>query len=131
MNGGGLGRPVNWGIVGCGWVARDFVAPALAAADNASAVALLDTDPAALRRVGRVLPDAVPHGDLDAFLATAGLDAVYVATPHDSHAALVGAAAAAGKHVLCEKPMATKVEDAEGMVVACEEAGGLYATALD
>lgn len=122
---------LGWGLVGCGWVARDYVAPALRDAENGRAVALLDTDPHALERVGAILPDAARHTDLGTFLETPGLDAVYVATPHDSHAAIVERAAEAGKHVLCEKPMATTVADAEKMVAACGGAGVLYATAFD
>ena len=57
--------------------------------------------------------------DLAAFLATPGLDAVYVATPNAAHRPLVEAAAAAGKAVLCEKPLAADVADAEAMVAAC------------
>jgi predicted dehydrogenase len=56
---------------------------------------------------------------------------VYVATPNASHAALARAAAAAGKHVLCEKPMAPTLAAAEGMVDACRAAGVAYATAFD
>ena len=54
-----------------------------------------------------------------AFLATPGLQAVYVAAPNDAHRVLVEAVAQAGLPVLCEKPMATTMEDAEAMVAAC------------
>jgi predicted dehydrogenase len=124
-------RRVGWGIVGCGWVAHDYVAPALLAAGNAHLVALCDRDGAALGRVGRLAPDASATTDLDAFLATTGLDAVYVATPNASHPALVAAAARAGKAVLCEKPMARTAAEAAAMVAACAAAGVPYATAFD
>ncbi len=136
MNGANNGaengtRKLGWGIAGCGWVTRDYVAPAIRVSKGGEAVALLDLDPAALETTGRVLPEAARHTDLDEFLATPGLDAVYVATPHHAHTALVEAAASAGKHVLCEKPMANTVEDAEKMVAACEAADVVYATAFD
>ena len=124
-------RVVGWGVVGCGWVARDYVVPALVASANGRVVALCDPDPAALAAVARVAPGAARCADLGAFLAAPGLDAVYVATPNFLHAPLTVAAAAAGKAVLCEKPMATTVADAEAMVAACAAAGVAYATAFD
>ncbi|MCW5850336.1 MAG: Gfo/Idh/MocA family oxidoreductase [Anaerolineae bacterium] len=60
---------------------------------------------------------------LEALLARPDLDAVIVATPHADHRAQVEAAAAAGKHVLCEKPMATNVTDCTAMIQACAQAG--------
>lgn len=127
-----VGPVLNWGIAGCGWVARDYVAPAMVAAPSARLVALCDPDPAALARVAAVAgPNVVQHTDLDAFLATPGLDAVYIATPNHLHRPITEAAARAGKHVLCEKPMATTLADAEAMVAACRAAGVRYATAFD
>ena len=126
-----VNRPVNWGIVGCGWVARDYVAPAMLAAPVVRLHALCDPDPVALARIAALAPGAVANTDLAAFLATPGMEAVYVATPNHLHRPLVEAAARAGKHVLCEKPMATTLADAEAMVAACAAAGVRYATAFD
>ena len=123
---------LRWGLVGCGWVARDYVVPALVAAPPARLVALCDPDPAALDRVAAVAgPGVATFTDLAAFLRTPGLDAVYVATPNHLHRPITEAAARAGKHVLCEKPMATTLADAEAMVAACRAAGVRYATAFD
>ena len=122
---------LGWGLVGCGWVARDYVAPAVVGSANGRLVALCDRDPAALARVAAVAPGATPYADLGALLADPAVDVVYVATPNSSHAAVVRAAAAAGKPVLCEKPMASTATDAAEMVAACEAAGVAYATAFD
>jgi len=124
-------RRVGWGVVGCGWVGRDLAGPAIAASRNGRLIALCDRRPEELERVGAAHPEAARHQDLAEFLATPGLDAVYVATPNDSHAALTRAVAEAGKHVLCEKPMALDAAEAEGMVQACRRAGVTYATAFD
>ncbi|WP_207955965.1 Gfo/Idh/MocA family protein [Rubrobacter marinus] len=121
---------VRWGVAGCGWVARDYVIPALLGAENCEVVALLDPDPAALAGAGRSL-DAVRYGDTEAFFAAPEVDAVYVATPNHLHAPLVEAAAAAGKSVMCEKPVAPTLAEARRMVAACEAAGVSYATAFD
>ncbi len=115
---------VRWGIAGCGWVAHDFAAPAIAASVNGTLAAVHDHDPAAMARFG-----APAFADLGALLA--GVDALYVATPNHAHRALVGAAARAGVPVLCEKPMAATMADAQAMVAACQTAGVLYATAFD
>ena len=129
-------RRLNWGVVGCGWVARDYVIPALVASANGRVVALCDRDAGALARaLPGAGPDGAPaperHASLERFLATAGLDAVYVATPNASHAAIAAAAARAGKHVLCEKPMAPTAAAADAMVAECARAGVVYATAFD
>lgn len=65
----------------------------------------------------RILPD------FDAVLADAGIDAVVLTTPNSLHAAQVQAAAAAGKHVFCEKPLALSGAEAREMVAACEDRG--------
>jgi len=119
---------VGWGVAGCGWVARDHALPALRATPGARVVALHDRDPRAL---ARVLADAPAHTDLDAFLATPGLHAVYVAVPNAAHREVVEAAAAAGKAVLCEKPLAADLADARAMVAAARDAGVLLGTAYD
>ena len=126
-----LTAPVHWGIAGCGWVARDYVAPAMAAASTVRLTAVCDPDPAALSRIASEAPEIARHATLADFLATPGLEAVYVATPNHLHRPIVEAAARAGKHVLCEKPMATSLADAEAMVAACRGNGVRYATAFD
>ena len=128
-------RAVGWGIVGCGWVARDHLLPGLRATPDARLVAVCDRDPAAAARlVGRVTRsngsrDPLVTTDLDALLAAPGLDAVYVATPNAAHRAVVEAVAARGVPVLCEKPLAADVDDAAAIVAACT--GRLAGTAFD
>jgi phthalate 4,5-cis-dihydrodiol dehydrogenase len=63
------------------------------------------------------------YAEVEALGADPEVDVVYVATPHQMHAEHVLAAAAAGKHVLVEKPMAVSLADAERMVAACAAAG--------
>ncbi len=128
-------RQLGWGVVGCGWVARDFVAPGIAASRNGRVAALFDPDRGAMERLAdslrrhRNAPSM--HVNLGALLADPSVDAVYVATPNDRHASVVTCCAEAGKHVLCEKPMATTLAEARAMVSACERAGVTYATAFD
>ena len=120
---------LRWGIAGCGWVARDYVAPAIVQSGNGVLAALHDVSQPALDRMAETFPQARPCRDWHAFVQD--VDAVYVASPNHAHRGLVEAAAQAGLPVLCEKPMATNLADARAMVAACERAGVIYATAFD
>jgi len=119
---------VGWGIVGCGWVARDHLLPGLRSTPGARLVGACDRDAAAARRLAAG-DGAVATADLATLLDAPGLDAVYVATPNDAHRPVVAAVAARGVPVLCEKPLAADVADADAIVDAC--AGGLAGTAFD
>ena len=121
---------INFGVIGCGWVARDYGIPAITAAENARLVAVCDVDYENLRAIapGENLTRTT---DLHEFLKTKNLDAVYIATPNDSHRFLTEKCAMAGKHVLCEKPMAVSYADALAMTQACSANGVSYATAFD
>ena len=120
--------PVGWGIVGYGWVARDYMAPAIREARHRF-VAVCDPSPES--RAAAADHGARGHHDLDAFLADPEVEAVYVATPNHLHRGAVEALARAGKAVLCEKPMAAVLSDAEAMVRAVEAGGIFYGTAFD
>ncbi len=121
-------EPVRWGIAGFGWVARDFMAPAIRDAGDLL-VAVADPDPAS-RDEARALGARAYRGVAE-LAADPDVEAVYVATPNHLHRAGVEAAARAGKAILCEKPMAATLVDADAMVVGCREAGVLYGTAFD
>ena len=122
------GRGISWGIVGFGWVARDYAAPGiLAAGGRISAV----SDPSPTARDTAASLGARPCSALPELLAQPGLDAIYVATPNHLHRQAVEAAAAASLPVLCEKPMAATLADAEAMASAVKRAGVLYGTAFD
>ncbi|MDP4021555.1 Gfo/Idh/MocA family oxidoreductase [Methylobacterium sp. NEAU 140] len=119
---------VGWGIVGYGWVARDYMAPGIRAAGH-RLVAVADPNPesrAAAEREG-----ARAHPDLAGLIAEPEVEAVYVATPNHLHRAAVEALAEAGKAVLCEKPMAASLDDAEAITGAVESKKIFYGTAFD
>ena len=120
---------LRWGIAGCGWVARDYVAPAIVQSANGVLAALYDVSLPALHRMRDAFTAAATYDDADKFFGD--VDAVYVASPNHAHRTLVEAAARAGCAVMCEKPMATSLADAQGMIAACERAGVSYATAFD
>lgn len=121
-------EPFRWGIVGFGWVARDFALPAILAAGDVLA-GVYDPSEEAQAAVRRRAPGAFQHATLASLLAAPDIEAVYVATPNHRHRGPVLAALAGGRPVLCEKPMAHTLEDAEAMAAAAN--GGTYGTAFD
>jgi predicted dehydrogenase len=114
---------VRWGIVGTARIATRKVIPALQRAGNCHVQAIGSRDERAARsEVDRLgIPSA--YGSYEDVLADDQVDAVYVPLPNHLHAEWTIAAAQAGKHVLCEKPLALHARDAQRMVDAAEEAG--------
>jgi predicted dehydrogenase len=114
---------VGWGIVSTASIADEAIAPGIAKLADAKLVGVTSRD------LGRAQEFADRHGarlattSLDELLADPEIDVVYIGTPNGMHAAEVQSAAAAGKHVFCDKPLATSVEDAEAAVAACRAAG--------
>ena len=121
--------PLSWGVIGCGQIASDKTIPALLATPTARLLAFADPDPTARARVAALAPTATGYADFAALLADSRIHAVYIATPTGQHCQVVEAAAAAGKHILCEKPLATSVADAEAMRQVCARAGVRLMTA--
>jgi aryl-alcohol dehydrogenase-like predicted oxidoreductase/predicted dehydrogenase len=99
--------PVRWAILGPGSIARRFVSQ-LPSCPGAALVAIGSSDPdRAARFAAEQVPDLTVHtGTYDEILADADVDAVYLSTVHTTHPQLAIAALEAGKHVLCEKPLA-------------------------
>jgi phthalate 4,5-cis-dihydrodiol dehydrogenase len=110
------------GVIGCGRMAHDLARVIRDFVPEAKLLA--GFDPFAGSREAFCLEFACePHDSLEALLARADLGAVLIASPNNFHAAHTLAAAAAGKHVFCEKPMALSVADCDAMIAACERDG--------
>jgi 1,5-anhydro-D-fructose reductase (1,5-anhydro-D-mannitol-forming) len=113
---------LRWGIVSTAGIADTAVLPALKRRNG-------EVSCVVSREAARAEAFAARHGipvattSYEALLARDDVDAVYIGTPNALHAEQVRAAAAAGKHVLCEKPLATTVEDARAAIEACRAAG--------
>ncbi len=117
---------IGIGIVGTrpyrGW--SNNLARACKANPHAEVVGLADIKQGAAEKFAGLHEIDVPTFlDYRDMLAMDGLDAVYVATPNHLHAPIAIAAAEAGKHVLCQKPMAARLAEAEAMVAAVKKAG--------
>jgi len=109
---------VRWGFLGAGMVATTALGPAVAAASGAVLQAVAARDPARARSLGPV----TVHDDYAALLADDSVEAVYVALSNEAHLPWTLAALRAGKHVLCEKPLALTAAEVDEMRAA---AGGL------
>jgi predicted dehydrogenase len=110
---------VRWGLIGCGDIARKRVAPALRDLPNCELVAINRADAPRAESFATEFGANRWYPDWRELLADAEIDAVYIATPVHLHAEQTIAAAAAGKNVLCEKPMALSVEECDRMIDAC------------
>ncbi|MBX3099914.1 MAG: Gfo/Idh/MocA family oxidoreductase [Salinibacterium sp.] len=115
-------EPVRWGILGAAGI-LEASAPGISLAENARLVAIASrTDEKAHAAATRYGAERGVEG-YDALLADPEIEAVYIPLPNWLHQEWVLKAAAAGKHVLCEKPMAVTATDAQAMIAACASAG--------
>ena len=116
-------RVIRWGIVGCGDVTEVKSGPGFRKARDSALVAVMRRDGAKARDYAE--RHGVPrwYDDAEALIRDPEVDAVYVATPPDTHAAYAAMAAAAGKPVLVEKPMAPTGAACDQMLAACAAAG--------
>lgn len=114
-----MGDQIGWGLIGCGDIARKRVAPALRDLASSDLVAINRARPELAEDFAREFGARRWYADWRELLRDPEVDAVYIATPVDLHAAQTIAAAEAGKHVLCEKPMAISSAEADLMIAAC------------
>ena len=115
--------PLSWGIIGIGSHADLKIAPAMKLADDARLVAVYSRDQGRADAFAENHGADVAYSDLDSLLADSRIDAVSIASPNHLHAPQAIRAAAAGKHILAEKPMANTVSDAAAMVASCRDHG--------
>ncbi|HXN26985.1 MAG TPA: Gfo/Idh/MocA family oxidoreductase [Candidatus Acidoferrales bacterium] len=127
----GVGKKVGFAVVGLGTIAQGFVLPSFAKCKNAKLVAVVSRDQHKATRVARKFKAEAHYSNEEyaACLANPAIDAVFVATPNGLHESFTVRAAQAGKHVLCEKPLAATAEQAARMVEACRRNRVLLMTA--
>ncbi len=115
-------KPVKWAILGAGKIAAKF-AGALHEVESAIPFAVGSRDLNKAAGFAAELGFERPFGSYQAVLECPEVDAVYIATPHPFHAEWTVRAAQAGKHILCEKPMAMNVGEARSMFDAARQHG--------
>ncbi|MSQ53454.1 MAG: Gfo/Idh/MocA family oxidoreductase [Betaproteobacteria bacterium] len=121
-----MAKELRIGLIGCGDVTHVFTAPSIRAAKNARMVIAMDPLSEVADKFEKAFEVPVTSR-LEDVLENGMVDAVVVSTPHHLHAEFTIKAARAGKHVICEKPLAVTLEQADAMIRACREAGVLLA----
>lgn len=119
---------IRWGVIGCGGIAdRRTIPEGILPAPSAELVAVQDVAEDRLSEVAAKY-EVQGYASVEELLADDAVDAVYIATPTHVHHEQTVAAAAAGKHVLCEKPLALTIEECEASIAACADAGVKFGT---
>lgn len=118
-----MNKTVGVGVVGCGGISRLAHMPAIAATPGLKLVAIADNIQANLEAASAEFGVSETYDTIEELLASPSVDVVDICTPVWLHLPMVLAAAAAGKHVLCEKPLGRNAAEAAEMVAACERAG--------
>ncbi|GHU28651.1 deoxyfructose oxidoreductase [Betaproteobacteria bacterium] len=119
-----MGHQIRWGILGCARIARTQVVPAiLRRSDEARLVAVASRDPAKLAEFHSLFGDFTEHASYEALIGDPAIDAIYLPLPNSLHRAWAIQVMRAGKHVLCEKPLALNAREAGEMINASRECG--------
>ena len=114
---------IRWGILSTADIGRKKVIPGIRGAARCSVVAIASREPGRAAAVAAELGIPRAYGSYEALLADPEVDAVYIPLPNHLHAEWTMAAARAGKHVLCEKPLAMNADEAADMVAVCAAEG--------
>lgn len=118
---------VRWGLIGASTIAREWVTGAIRATGG-QVTSVMSSNAERGNAYARENGIGKSMTDLAELLADPEIDAVYISTTNELHRDQAIAAARAGKHVLCEKPLAMSVEDARAMAKAAQDAGVVLAT---
>jgi predicted dehydrogenase len=110
---------LRWGILGCARISRRGLIPGIRDSSSGTLEALASRDLATARAWAKEFDVPRAHGSYEEILADSNIDAVYIPLPNELHKPWVFAAADAGKHILCEKPLALDSAEASEMVAYC------------
>lgn len=114
-------KPVRWGVLSTAKIGRTKVVPGMMKSPLCDVVAVASRDEASARAMAGELGIRKAYGSYEALLADPEIEAVYNPLPNHLHVPLTLAAAAAGKHVLCEKPIAISADEAEQLAQASSQ----------
>jgi predicted dehydrogenase len=118
----GNGRRLRVAQIGCGQISTQHF-KAYADTDLVELAVVVDVDPVAAQEAAAANGNVPWTTSFEEALARDDVDFVSIATPHHLHAPQTVAAARAGKHVICEKPLTTTLEDADSMIFGCADFG--------
>lgn len=119
---------LGWGLIGASTIARQYMIPAINAQTDSRVVAVMSRSAERARGYADANGIARAYDAVEALLDDPDVDVIYISTTNERHKAETLAAARAGKHVLCEKPLALTLADALEMVGACRKAGVVMGT---
>lgn len=122
-------KKLRWGILSTGNIARRL-AKALQTSTTGELVAVASREVSKAEAFVKDFAGAKAYGSYDELLADANVDAVYIATPHPSHAHWAIRAARAGKHILCEKPAAMNLAEVQAIIDVVKESGVFFLEAF-
>jgi len=122
--------PVRWGVLSAANIAVKRVAPAIVASSNGRLVAVGSRNPQRAQELFAFAPEVIIYSDYESVINDPEIEAIYIPLPNSLHAEWTIKALQAGKHVLCEKPLAVTAEQAVTMVQAGREAGMLLMEAF-
>ncbi|WP_068619494.1 Gfo/Idh/MocA family protein [Paenibacillus tuaregi] len=125
-----MNEQIRWGIMGCAGIAKDCVMPAIAESSNGVIEAVASRGIEKSKALADQHEVQKAYGSYEELLQDPEVDAVYIPLPNHLHMEWTIKAAEAGKHVLCEKPIALSAWEAERMIKACSDAGVLLAEAM-
>lgn len=113
---------LGWGVIGAGGIARKRTIPGILLAENAKLTAIMDVNETLLNEMADEF-NVKGYATVKELLADPNVEAVYIASPVFAHLEQVKQAAAAGKHILLEKPMGRNTKECEEMIQICKKAG--------
>jgi predicted dehydrogenase len=122
-------KPIRFGVLGAAKFAREFMARAIHAAEGAELAAIATSSPEKAAPFQAFCPTLTVHDSYDDLLADPTIDAVYIPLPNHLHVEWTIKALEAGKHVLCEKPIAMFTDEYERLIAARDASGKLAAEA--
>jgi len=122
-------KPLRWGILGAAKFAREHMAPAMMLAKNTEFTALATSSSEKATAFKSLHPSLKIHGDYDALLNDPTIDAIYIPLPNHLHVEWVKRAVDAGKHVLCEKPIAMQASEIDDLIKLRDQSELLVAEA--
>ena len=123
-------EPVRWGVLGTAKIAREQLCPAIHEAARGALVALATRDVTRAASFATQYPDLRIHEGYDALLTDPDVDAVYIPLPNHLHVEWTRKCLEAGKHVLCEKPIALTAGDIDDLIALRDETGLFVAEAV-
>jgi D-xylose 1-dehydrogenase (NADP+, D-xylono-1,5-lactone-forming) len=125
-----MGQRINWGIMGCAGIAERTLIPAIQGASNAMLLGIASRAPRKAKEWAARFDIPKAYAGYQALLDDPDIEAVYIPLPNDLHAEWTIRSAAAGKHILCEKPMAMRASEVLKMKRAADNAGVLLMEAF-